>query len=667
MAWRRPSWHGSCLVGRLAAPPRRCFTQLHARASPSRPLSKLDCLLQAVQRQDLYGFDRLFVAWTDSLSDASSPSHAEAVRQAQELPGPTLSEILRCLDPLVSSPYCDAAHGLHISPGQTYFTNAGELLDQFGVRLHHGRLVSAIHTLLAVRATSQRALAPADYEVFLRCAGAALDLPAAKSFWASMADAGLARCRTTKTWTEFIKARFVTEPLYYQYDRARVAVLARDLYSNRSRLPMASLKRLDAMRLSINARKREPWNRRPDEPSEDLRRILRRRQGFRAYKNHWIRALYYGHEMDEELLCASMIAFARSSSLHCIKTLILQTYYGLRVHQAPDGADVEISGGFELPPNSPIRPTARLLNAIVEALGAMSQIRLATKLVDFIAQRYQVAIPPATWSNLLAWTYLCASKPFRSMRRLCGPWPSTLARPADVRRIWETMTSPRHQVQPSFDDYNLYLKTLIMQRAFGQALDIIRHSILPYYHALCAEHHEAVLEELLHLETAAPVPRLALRRAQAQLRKDQVHHAISSWFAKLLKTVSQLRAHRDGPLTRVLIPQLLQHYADFFPDQVHYRTAQGAVRLERPEAVCRFRWHHRWRTTLPQKMAGFRLGPVDASDAPDFPYPYVPALTILESRRVPVKRRPLASLGPLPSDPAAAKRWRASLEDELRR
>ena len=33
---------------------------------------------------------------------------------------------------------------------------------------------------------------------------------------------------TVRTWTEFVKAMYVVDPLYYQHDRTRVAVMARD-------------------------------------------------------------------------------------------------------------------------------------------------------------------------------------------------------------------------------------------------------------------------------------------------------------------------------------------------------------------------------------------------------------------------------------------------------
>lgn len=628
---------------------------------PPRGRTALDDVLSAIQSKNAHQICEAFVAWTDVLGDPSSTLNDIAVRQAQELPGPTFSEILRSLDPVLS-PAHDIAHGLNITQGQTQFTDVGGLVDEFGVRTHHRKVLSGVQTLMSVRSGSHYGLTPADYEVFLRCAGAAVDYQATKSFWNAMAVRGLQDSRTAKTWAEFIKARFMTEPTYYQFDRSRVAVLARDMYSNRTPLPMATLKRMDRTRLSINALKREPWNRRPDEPDEDMRRLFRRRLDFRGYKGHWIRALYYGHEMDEELLCTSMIAFARSSSLHSIKTMILNNYYGIDIDEAANPGNTELSGGVDLPPDSPIKPTGRLLNAIVEAFGSMSHIPLGMKLVDFISRRYDIPIPHETWSNILSWTYLCASKPFKPMRKLQGNWQSTTTTAADVRQVWEVMTSEPYNVQPTFEDYDVYIKTLITQRSFGRALGAIREHAMPYYDGVVDEHEKAVLDEILQHDIAPSSPRVTRRRNQAQIHKDHVHHRISCWFDKLLKTASANRGHRAGPVMHTLVPDLVREFGDFFPHQIRYRTAQGVVQMERPEATRRFEWERQWRTTLPQKKAGIHVRDFEGSDQPDFPWPEVPTMRVLEWQRRPRAR--LAGLGRAPAD-AARRAWWEKLEEEL--
>ncbi|UNI17193.1 hypothetical protein JDV02_003566 [Purpureocillium takamizusanense] len=705
MALRRPIWQHSpriCTISALNAPrhdaPFRCnavvssssatpsrrrlasqaaasqATVQHAQPPeyllPRRDRTALDDVLSALQTKNTDQLFDAFMAWTDILADTSSPLHDAAVRQAQHLPGPTLSELLRSFDP-VASPAHDVAHGLNITQGQTQFMDVGDLVDEFGVRTRHCRLLPALQVLIDVRGdSSSNSLTPSDYEVCLRCAGAAVGHRAAKEIWNAMAKHGVQDSRTSQTWNEFIKARFITEPLYYQFDRSRVANLARHMYSNRDPLPRERIRRMDHMRLSLNALKREPWNRRREEPDEDLRRLLRRRYDFSAYKNHWVRALYYGLEMDEALLCTSIIAFARSSSLDHV-TMILKSYYGIEIEAAADQpAGIHISGGVDLLSDSPLRPTVRLLDAIVEAFGAMSLIPLGMKLVDFVSRRYDVPIPAATWSNTLSWTYVCASKPFQSMRRLRDDWQDTATSADDVLQVWNVMTSEPHNVEPSFDDYDIYVKTLLKKQSFDTALDVIRHNILPYYDSLVEEYEKALLDEILQNDIALPPSSSALttparrRRLQAQLRKDDAHHRISSWFTRLLKSASGNRLHRVGPFARVLVPDLLAEFPEFFHPQIRYRTEQGHVQLERPEATRRFEWFREWRVTLPSKKAGFEVRDLEGADQSDFEWPRVQPMRVLEWRRRPKAR--LDKLGKAPAD-ADKREWWNRLEEELLR
>ncbi|PHH91862.1 hypothetical protein CDD83_10035 [Cordyceps sp. RAO-2017] len=381
-------------------------------------------VLDAVQRQDSGQIRQTFVAWAEALRDAKSPQHRDAVEQARQMPATTLSELLRCIDP-IRNPQLDVAHGLHLSSGLAQFTPVGHLMDEFGVRTVHRQVLDGVQALMEIRAESRGGLAPADYEVMMRCAGAAVDPMAAKRFFAAMAVAGLQQWRTTRTWTEFVKARFMVEPAYYQFDRSRVVVLPRDWYGNQQTMPYAMVKYLESIRHSLNTLRFYPWNRRRDAPDQDWRRFLRTRHNYRSYAAHFRRAIAYGIEVDEEFLCASIVAFSRSSSESTIRTLILEYHYGLvfRGDGDEERGKPAVSGGRDMAPESAIRPTARLLDAIVEAYGSMSMIGLCVELVEFVSRRWAVPIPARTWSNLLSWTFVCSSRPYSQMRRFQSGGP----------------------------------------------------------------------------------------------------------------------------------------------------------------------------------------------------------------------------------------------------
>ncbi|PTB65028.1 hypothetical protein BBK36DRAFT_1142046 [Trichoderma citrinoviride] len=648
-------------------------------SSSVRP--ELAVLLDSIRRRNLSRISWEFTAWTDILSDVNLPYHEDAVREARELPAATVSEILRSIDPLLV-PETDIAHGLNLTQAHAQFTYLGMLVNQFGVRkVHHGTL-QGVRTLLEIRSRAPPSQGPtaADFEVAMRCAGAAVDYQQAKEFWTAMAAHGLQDSRTSKSWSDFIKARFMVEPAYYQFDRSRVAFLARDLYSNHNTLPMSSLKHLDKIRFGINALKREPWNRRPDQLDEDMRRLLRPRSGYRSFKGHWVRNLYYGHEMDEELLCTSMVAFARSSSVNAIKKMILESYYGI-VITGTHPSNFQVSGGREFSPNSPLKPTPRLLHAIVEAFGSMSHIVLGTKLLDFVSRRYGIPIPYETWSNLLSWTYVSASKPFKRTRNIYSGGTSTLSTSAaDVRHIWDVMTSAPYNFQPTLADLDIYIKTLLNQRSFGRAIAAIRTTAIPLYASLRQSHHTALADEILQLDALSSVnnshaaslaARATARRRRAQLLHDHAHHLIAAWLARLLKSASAVRSARQGSFMRVRVPDLLREFPDFFHPQIRYRTAQGHVVLQRPDedVTHRFDWDGgAWRTTLPQKKAGIYARDFEGSDEPDFPWPQVKSIRVLEWKRTPRKRSELSRRPPgEAARESRAAAWWDSMEEELMR
>ncbi|KAJ6785407.1 hypothetical protein PWT90_05783 [Aphanocladium album] len=667
MSSRSPAWARTCLSRRAALVAQSQPNRTRAAASsgrrylatvaeapaaivrphfadvqPPRERTELDTVLRAIQKKDPSQIQRAFIHWTDVLANETSPLHLGAVEELLTLPAPTLSEIIRCLDPFLASD--DAAEGLKISAGESQYTAAGSLVDSHGVRDRHGQVLAGLQTLFRIRSASQP-LAVADYEVGMRAAGAAVDFHAAREFWSGIAQSGQQRWRTGHTWDEFVKAFFMTEPLYYQHDRARVAVKARDLYRNRNPLPMATLNALDRQRLSANALLQEPWNRSRTDPDEEVTRELRKRVQARGYREHWTRALLYGRDMDEALLCTSIKAFSRSASLHAIKELIFSSYYGITIENDRDPTQTTITGGHDFAADSPLRPTTALLEAIAEGLGSMSHIALAMQLINFISNRYDIPVPHAVWSSLLNWTYLFASKPFSSGRQKLGDWASTTQRPVDVMHVWEAMTSPsRGNVTPTFDDHDIYIKTLLVQRCVVKAFAAINEYGLPQYATLVDAYEAALTDEILQADAlGGTAPRRAtLRRQKAETLKDHTHHRITLWFKQLLKVVSANRYFREGPAGRALVPNLLRDYAYFLPATVRYRTAQGTVTFELgggdESATERVAWARRWRTTLPAKRSGVHVRGLEGAGEPEFAWPAVRQMRVLETRPVPKER-----------------------------
>ncbi|KAM0430985.1 hypothetical protein ACHAPT_005619 [Fusarium lateritium] len=626
--------------------------------------TSLDHLLRCIQCCDYPRILPSFFEWVDCLDDPDANVATAALQELAELPITTLSEILRWIDPVANNSKHDIAHGLNISLGHTQFTNLGKLVDDFGVRDQHRSLLNAVTILFyACQETGRNLLVP-DYEVFIRCAGAAADPMAAAEFFGAIAKSGLDRKRTTATWNEFVKARFLIDPLYYQFDRSRVAVLARRMFRKRRTrhfLP-GGLRRMDKMRYSMNAHRALPFNRMPQRPSQDFRTLYGKTHSFHSYRRHWLRSKEYGTLVDEELLCTSMIAFARGGNQANLRGVV--TLRGFRLKFDEKGDITVARGGKRFREGNPREPTERILSAIVESFGCMSRITTAKAVLIHFSQRYKVKIPHETWSSLLNWAYVCASKPFQPQRKLQGDYAANVVKPNDIQKIWETMTSPPYNVEPTFEDYSVYIKTLIIQRKFRPALDLMRGYAIPYYRHLEQQHQDIVFDEVLQ-EFSGP----SHRRIQIETQKEHVWYHIATWLTKLLSSASASKWQRNGHFMQVVVPEIVQEFSEFLHDQVRYRTAQGHVCIKRDMSVPRFTWSRKARKTLPQDRSGREMqameerGEINRND-PNFKWPQVPTMKVVEWKRTPIPR--VRAMGPAPeSTDVNAREWWVKLEREL--
>ncbi|PHH71181.1 hypothetical protein CDD80_5469 [Ophiocordyceps camponoti-rufipedis] len=596
-------------------------------------------LLSAIQRGDPGQTTRCFIAWTALLGDCSSPRHARAVQQARELPATTLSEMVRSLDP-VANPGLDVAHGLNISSAMAQFTSACTLVDEFGVRNHHRRVLAGMKALHKAR---DGLVDATDCEVMMRCAGAGVNTRQVKRFWAAPARLGLQKQRSPKTWLEFIKGRFMTEPAYYQFDRARVAVLPRDMHrSGPGRMPGKMVQYLDSLRLSRSVLQFEPWNRQHWRLDRDWRRALRHTgRDYRGYGAHFRRAICYPTTIDEEFLCVSLVAFARSSNQKGIRDDILGFHYGITFEPIDEAPGIRPVGGRYLYPDSPIRPTFRLLDALVEAFGTMSDTILGLNVLLFVSRRYQIPIPSHTWSNMLNWTYVCSTKPIRQMRRFFEHGEMSASSMREISHVWHLMRSPLYDVEPSFDDWSCWTRALINSRAFASAVDAITNHLVPHFRDVDDEYRAAVLEELLanDCEPLTTAPDASHRRLRAQARKDHARTVIAHCLHQLFKTASRTAHHRSGPVMHCLIPDLIRDLSEFLPPDIVYRSSQGLIHLSRPDAPRRFRWVKAWRTALPARYSASYLPPDEREGGvPDGLWPELQDMRILGWHRVPAVR-----------------------------
>jgi len=353
-----------------------------------------------------------------------------------------------------------------------------------------------------------------------------------------------------------------------------------------------------------------------------------------------------------------------------------------------------VTGGLDFAEDSPVYPTSRLLFSLVETFGAMSEIWLGMVLVDFVSQRYNVPIPPAVWSNLLNWSYVSASKRYQHLRKILNNEKDTQVNKWDVLHVWQVMTSAPYNVTPSFQDLDLYIRTLLLVGHMDTAIDLIRQSAIPYYDKLVEDFEDALVDEILLKDTTAnsapsesintTISRAIHRRHQAETLRDHVYNRIATWFDDLLRISSRRKGLRCSSFTWSTIPTLVNEFLPFFQTGIRYRTKTGEVRLRNHDDLQPLRTRsreYRMRETLPSNYGNNVVGntavdehgvPRKALDEesgelvenPEFAWPQTDPMRVVQKTREPWRR--LDELKP-PSSVGAKERpqWWRDLELQL--
>lgn len=549
-------------------------------------------LLRVLKTGDTASLYRWIVPATNGIivADAAvlTEEEQERFQIIAQLPPTVFSEVLRSLDPFAVAAQRDYAQDIVVSPGLAQFTPLRALVDRYGIRVLYTGLLRALMSIYAMRTEAGQGVLLQDCVVLLRCAGAASSIDTAKRIWHGMEATGYVVWRQSEVYTEFVRARFLTEALYTQYDRARLRVRPVNLHRQKLMVHPRRLARLDSLRRALERYKVQRFGQNPSEPdyAEHLTRLLRKTKPVRSVL---AKAAILGYVHDERLLAAVMIAFGRTGSVEALGT-ILAHYWKVRVVRSRATGTVAVSGGANFAPGSPMRPSAVLLDAVVQAYCCSGEVACALQVVDFLARRYGLAIPDKVWFDLLDWTYVMTTKPASTEWKAAG-LPGRVLTPSAVEAVWAAMTAAPYHVRPGFAQYHILVKTLIQQRKFASALDLMRQA-KPLYREQLQEHEAALVafQETARQQrnsassaSGALVP--AVSAASARLRraaykKWHMWYCFQTWCWHFLKGVRPRAL--DDPLVVHTIPQLIDEFRPFVPRDARYRTKTGRVLLREP-------------------------------------------------------------------------------------
>jgi hypothetical protein len=498
----------------------------------------------------------------------------------------TFSEFLRCLDPEVISATLDPTGSLAISYGMATRTPLGSYVDEFGIkRLYHILWIKLAAIFHKRRGMGHR-LVLNDYYIMMRSAAAASRPSEVKKLWLAMEADGVARLRQSESYAEFMQARWLTQSLYTQHDKARARLDALFLVKKSSQVepPKDVYNKLHDLRIQRHGRNR--FGQDPSEPDSALP-LRYKLQSSQSLSRLYAKAFVRDRAQDTRLVRAFIIALGRNGSFRPIEQLL--------THYWQIGADDPETAAFTFIPqrlpeqgsahtriDSPSRVTVDVMDGIVQAYGAAGRISDALSLIQYISRRFSIRIPDSIWFELLGWTYVTTSSPVKREWRKVASRMGKTPRKDDYLELFKLAVSDPHNAVPGFSQYHSLILTLINLRLREAALYYIR-KMWAKYESQLHTHEAAMLELSLFLRQGVSSSSVEHKSKTAGATKWHLWWCFHRWLNTLLiKTVPQ--GHDDDFIVRQ-IPKLVEEFRTCMPDKIRYPTANGEVLLSDPAAV----------------------------------------------------------------------------------
>lgn len=541
--------------------------------------TRVDALLAALRQNDTV---KLYFRLLD-LTSGAQPYHVDFCRAVRSIPSTTFSEILRSFDPFRISRHLDSAPGIPISWGAAIYTPLGELINKWGVKTLYVRIFNRLRLLQDARrhlppGSNDSSIRPLlhDYLVLLRCAGAITSIQSAKKIWHELFTDGYALWKNPQLFTEFIRARFLTESLYATNDLSRFRLRPLDMHRNGATyLTTDKLRKLRYLRAALLYKRHHRFGQNTHEPffAEPLTRLLRKRKPLRRLQRRVIiRHMLPG---DEPLLCAILKANGRQGQVYASKLLL--RFWGISV--TPFKKDLgrpEITGGYDFAAGAAQAPTAALLDAVVHCWGSQGEMRLATALVDFISRRWNIPVPDHVWSDLLGYARIHATEPATTEWRIVQ-MRTKISSPKSVVDIWQLCTQAPYHFQPSMKDYQCLIKSVLRpMRSIAKALAAVRQ-VTPLYRRIVRQVQDAWAE--LILTTQQGVSNHTAYRRYRMLLATKYY----MWYCLHYTSIQAgnvVKPSRVDDVNAVRwVPDLVAEIGSFMTPVIQYRIATGVVDL----------------------------------------------------------------------------------------
>ncbi|KXJ88927.1 hypothetical protein Micbo1qcDRAFT_166366 [Microdochium bolleyi] len=490
------------------------------------------------------------------------------------------TEVFQLLDPVLLASTSDGSRGVHITRGMQTRLNLMGTVDDWGVRKLYPRLLDRLLTLAeAVRAGGYK-LNNDEIHCLLRCAGAAGEPGTASQIWQSMVTSQTTESRNAITYTEFIRARFLTDDLYSGWNKQHRVVIPRNLHRSRLLLSRRRVVRLDRLRYSLTINKGLGGTNKSTDHVEDQMRAMRKAGPIQRL---FVEVKGKGLPITNRLACAFIVALGRSGSLRFIEREILFKMYGLDIPQLVISGAEGHPKSKPQPLQDPVKMTPvdarRLMDAVVEAFGSNGEITIALELVERISRLHKTEIHRATWTDLLEWTHVMESRPVSTMWAEAG-LQSKIPTSHAVDFIYSKMRSQDPPIEMGFREYGIMVRAHLGKGHRHKALSFIREAV-GTYREIRRDYEQNGFDYIQSLRDGALSNHTIRRYETSRVLLQTSWYSLQSWCNAYLDKFRPL-SRMDNREAYSHIPAFIIEFREFSPNPARYRTPTGFVALTDP-------------------------------------------------------------------------------------
>lgn len=291
-----------------------------------------------------------------------------------------------------------------------------------------------------------------------------------------------------------------------------------------------------------------------------------------------------GFQPSEQTFVNLIVALAKSGDVTGVDS-ILKSVWNIDVRALDTFDEEEIESPTFYDEGHPLRPSSKLLSAIVHAYGLNKDEKKAAALLDYTSRNYAIDVPLDVWEELFTWTY--ANNLHKSAKRREQNQGSGSKKSQDVEHLYQKVIDVPYSIEPTPRILDLLTRSFRVRHKRDQCFDTLRRiqeQALPMVDLLqsmvsaakALQHHPSLIAP-----NGMPSKELFAFRRDFQFTFLQALAQLTMFRRNLKRALSDKDWPRNASWSYCELPTLLGEFHDHLPSTLTYRTPTGSVQMHR--------------------------------------------------------------------------------------